>query len=62
MSSSGLCSTELAVLGTLSWERIDIVNCVDGESWVGMNKEEIATVTKWMNRRIEQLSKKRDSK
>jgi len=62
MASTGICSTELAVLATLSWERVDVVNCPDGESWAGLNKEEIAAVVKWMDHRIEQLTKKRDSK
>jgi len=61
MSFGNLCSTELAVLGTLSWERIDVVNCPNGESWVGMDKKEIAIVIKWMDKRIERLTKKRDS-
>ena len=38
MPSGNLCSTELAVLGTLSWERIDVVNCHNGVSWAGMSK------------------------
>ena len=62
MPSGNLCSTELAVLGTLSWERIDVVNCHNGVSWAGMSKEEIDTVVKWMDRRIEQLLKKRNGK
>jgi len=62
MASTGICSTELAVLATLSWERVDIVTCANGESWAGLNKEEIETVVKWMDHRIEQLTKKRDGK
>jgi hypothetical protein len=57
-----ICSTELAVLGTLSWERIDIVNCINGSAWAGMPKEEIDIVIKWIDNRISGLIKKRDNK
>ena len=62
MASTGLCSTELAVLATLSWERIDLVTCANGESSAGLNEKEIAIIIKWMDNRIEQLTKKRDGK
>lgn len=57
-----ICSAELAVLGTLSWERIDIVNCINGSAWAGMPKEEIDIVIKWIDNRISGLIKKRDNK
>jgi len=56
-----LSSSDLACLGTLTWEREEM-KVIGGPGWAGLNKNEIAPILVWMDLRIEQLKKKRDKK
>jgi hypothetical protein len=54
-----LGSHELGLLGSLEWEKYDL-EVEGGNAQCGMTQEEIETVKKWINLRVDNLKKRRD--